>query len=192
MTLLLLSHLLMAFKPEVGGELSSYKVVLDESSSIRIAGETNINCFTCEHNNQLNVDTLYVQSNAVGSYFELQDSEISVPVAGFKCGLSQMTREMMELLKEESYPNLKLNVLSLKRNNNKVEAFTLITIAGNGVVYKVCSTLSGRQNWTSCKGTLDLNIRDFGLEPPTKFLGAVRVKEMITIEFDLKLKIIEV
>jgi hypothetical protein len=190
--IILLGHLLMAFGLEPAAELINYKVVLDDTSIIRIAGKTNINSFSCEHNNKLNVDTLHVQSNSVGSYFELRDSEISVPVAGFECGLSQMTREMMDLLEEESYPDLKLNVLSLKRDDNKVEAFTLITIAGNGVVYKVCSTLKGRQNWTSCKGTLDLNIRDFGLEPPTKFLGAVRVKEMITIEFDLKLKIIEV
>lgn len=180
----------MAFRAE-NDEPTSYKVVLDESSSIRILGETNVNCFSCAHDKNLPVDTLLVLSNARGSYFELSDTEISVPVNGFKCGLRQMTSEMMELLDEENHPDLKLNVLSIKRNGSNIEAFTLINIGGNGVVYKVCSTLDSRQNWTACQGSLDLNIRDFGLEPPTKLLGAIRVKEIITIEFDLKLRIIE-
>ncbi len=183
---------LAAFRPlnEIG-ELARYKVILDESSYLRIVGETNINCFYCDHVGKLPTDTLFVQANAFGNYHQIKNSELRVRTAQFKCGLRQMTQDMMDLLDEQNHPFLKVKVLSLLQMDELVEATTLIYIAGTGVKYKVRSTLDKQTNFTACKGSLDLNIRDFGIEPPTKLFGAVRVKETITIEFDLKLRIIE-
>ena len=39
------------------------------------------------------------------------------------------------------------------------------------------------------RGSVELNMREFGIEPPEKFFGMVKVKDLLTIRFDLKIKV---
>jgi len=170
---------------------SSYRVVINERSSLRILGKTNVNKFECGLNGRISADTLFISSLYSKSEKVLKKAQLRIAVDDFDCGMRQMTSEMMDLLNEDKFPHLSVTVLSLKNKGNVHESLARFTIAGVSKDYRVPLTTQQASDWTYCVGRQAINIRDFGLTPPTKFLGAVRVNEIIEVEFNLILKIIE-
>lgn len=170
---------------------SSYQIVINERSSLRILGKTNVNRFECGLKGHLPADTLYVNSFDTNKEQVLRKAQLRIEVDDFDCGMRQMTSEMMDLLNEEKYPYLSVTVQSLKKKGAIHESLVRFIIAGVSRDYRVPLTAKQSGDWTYVVGLQAINIHDFGLTPPTKFLGAVRVNEYIEVEFNLILKIIE-
>ncbi len=171
---------------------SSYRIVINERSSLRILGKTNVNRFQCGLIGQIAADTLYVNSFDTDKEQVLRKAQLRIAVEDFDCGMRQMTSEMMDLLNEEKYPHLSVTVLSVKKKGHIHESLARFTIAGVSRDYRLPLTAKQSGEWTYVVGIQAINIHDFGLTPPTKFLGAVRVNEIIEVEFNLILKIIEI
>ena len=55
-------------------------------------------------------------------------------------------------------------------------------------IYDIPVEIQNHDKISTFKGTLELNINDFKLEPPTKLFGMIVVKDNIEINFDLKVK----
>jgi hypothetical protein len=171
---------------------SSYRVVINERSSLSIHGKTNVNKFECGFGGTISADTLYIASLRTEGEQVLRKAQLRISVADFDCGMKLMTEDMLELLNAKDFPFLSVTVLSLKKKGNIHESIARFTIAGKSRDYKVPLTAKQSADWTYCVGTNEINIRDFGLTPPSKYWGAVKVDEIIQIEFNLILKIIEV
>jgi len=169
---------------------SSYRIVINERSSVRILGKTNVNRFECGLKGQIAADTLYVSAFDTDKEQVLRKAQLRIEVDDFDCGMRQMTSEMMDLLNEEKYPHLSVTVQSIKKKGSIHESLVRFTIAGVSKDYRVPLTAKQAGDWTYVVGLQSINIHDFGLTPPTKFLGAVRVNEYIEVEFNLILKIV--
>lgn len=174
------------------GDSAEYKVIINPQSNISVNGKSNVNSFSCDYSGLLSADTLFIRTTEKGADKLLAESAINVKVSLFDCGMRQMTNDMMDLLKEEEYPHLTVHVTQIERVGNLVKVVSDITIAGKKANYTLFTRIGQQGGWSRCKGNLEVNLRTFGLEPPRKLLGAIQVKEMISIEFDLMLKIIEV
>jgi hypothetical protein len=170
---------------------SSYRVVINERSSLRILGKTNVNKFECGFGGKIAADTLYIGSLKTEGEQVLRKAELRISVDDFDCGMKLMTEDMKELLNAKKFPFLSVTVVSLKKRGTVHESIARFTIAGKSRDYKVPLTAKQSGDWTYCIGTNEINITDFGLTPPTKFWGAVKVDEIIQVEFNLILKIIE-
>ena len=171
---------------------SSYRVVINERSSLRILGKTNVNKFECGFKGKISADTLFIASLKSEGEQVLKKAQLRISVDDFDCGMKLMTEDMKELLNAKEFPFLSVTVVSLKKKGNVHESIARFTIARKSRDYKVPLTAKQSGDWTYCVGTNEINIRDFGLTPPSKFWGAVKVDEIINVEFDLILKIIEV
>lgn len=171
---------------------SSYRVVINERSSLRILGKTNVNKFECGFNGKIAADTLYIGSLKSQGEQVLRKAQLRILVDDFDCGMKLMTEDMKTLLNAEKFPFLSVTVVSLKKKGNVHESIARFTIAGKTKDYKVPLVAKQSGDWTYCTGSNEINIRDFGLTPPSKFWGAVKVDEIIQVEFDLILKIIEI
>lgn len=171
---------------------SSYRVIIHERSSLKIHGKTNVNRFVCGFDGQIAADTLFVQSLNTEQESILRKATLKIAVCDFDCGMKQMTQDMMGLLQAESFPHLLVTVMGLRKKGDLHESVARFTIAGKTKDYVVPLTAKGTGEWTYCVGRNVIDITDFGLEPPSKFLGAVRVRETIEVEFNLILKIVEV
>lgn len=69
-------------------------------------------------------------------------------------------------------------------DNDIEEATVKINIGGKENTYLVPVTIDNTDT-NRFAGKLKLDIRDFGLEPPKKFLGLIVIKEDIEINFNL-------
>lgn len=156
------------------------------NSYVEIHGTTNVNSFNCSYNAKLPENDFEVSLIKKGNAIEIEHEALFLKVLNFKCPNSQMTHDLHDLLEYEDYPFI---IFQLKKITNKNIAHIMIEMAGEKKDYtvKVENSLQGTQ--LICRATMQLCITDFGLEPPEKFFGMVKVNENIEVEFKIDMKI---
>lgn len=174
-----------------GGEFATETaIIVTPESSLVIKGKTNVNKFDCK----FNVQNL---NNPIPVFFKLENSKLVFEETSlvlkntcFDCGNKGMNKDFYNLLKSDAYPEVILKLKEVKEDNyhkNWVSAKIDIKIAGVMNSYSVPLKFEGNKRMM-IKGTLNLNIRDFNIEPPKKALGLIVVDEIIKIDLNLNVK----
>nr|WKN34619.1 hypothetical protein K4G66_19795 [Tunicatimonas sp. TK19036] len=193
--LLLINWFTLTTSPTAPNEM--VVVVIEEGSSLKIQGSTNISTFRCRYEGDLSRDTLSIRIQPQSdSLWQLEEANISIKVACFDCGNPMMNRDFQNLLEYEQHPDLKLSLLSLwvrEAPNQGCQVWVRVrfTVAGEDRIYEVpISNVPESGSPSAYQGEQCLNITDFHLTPPKKFMGMVTVDEEVTIAFDLHLRIL--
>jgi hypothetical protein len=170
-------------------EVLRYWIVSD-ASTLEIQGSSNVNTFACG-SSVFNGHNVLVEMQDKGT--NSISGEILLDVKGFDCQNRIMNNDFQNTLQASDFPEIRIEFLELKEtgrkgNNKKVEGWVEITLAGEKRKYPVAcklETLNHHQNILT--GSQIFRFSDFGLEPPQKALGMVRVKNEIAVEFRLEL-----
>jgi hypothetical protein len=123
---------------------------------------------------------------------------VLVPVRELDCGKQGMNRDMYEALKADANPNIHYQLTgigsdlspsaSLPDTSGWVSISTRgeLTIAGSTrtVEMKVNGRRMGEQK-VRVKGQKRLNMKNFGVEPPTALFGLVQAEDSLTVYYDL-------
>lgn len=121
----------------------------------------------------------------------LQGFEIQVPVKDFTSDKDGLTKQMFKALKSDKHPTITF----------RLDAYT-VESAANGMVVKPTGTLTVAgvekpidmvldvkevAGALQVRGTRDLLMTDFGIKPPTMFMGMLKTDDKVTITFALQL-----
>lgn len=119
---------------------------------------------------------------------------MTVPVQRFDCGHRRMTSDMHETLEAEAHPTIRFELADAAvvaapdapDGWYRLQATGTLTIAGTERSIEALAwgrpLGDGRYRVRGCKSLL---MTDFGIDPPTKFLGVVKVHDRIEVLFDL-------
>ncbi|WP_108425805.1 YceI family protein [Flagellimonas amoyensis] len=166
------------------------RVWVAPESEVVIIGTTNVNGFTCKYKVQELEVPVQLTYNDKVEQIQFKNAKLKLANDCFDCGGKAINKDFRELLKTEQHPQVELRLLHVDPAENggqKIGVGMEITIAG--VARKYETTLSCVQAGDICvNGTLDLLLSDFGLEPPRKVLGMIKVDNKIKVELSLKLK----
>lgn len=147
-----------------------------QKNTIEIAGKTNVNTFKCVNTN-LPTPAIYVNSDN----FSLPD--FKVPTNSFDCGNKIMTSDFKTTLKGNQYPNIQIDFLSFgKKKTGKYGTWANVTLMNKVRKYYFEFTLSQNQ----LVGNRTIKFSDFGIEPPKKMGGMIRVDDVLNLQFKLK------
>ena len=114
---------------------------------------------------------------------------LSIPVRDFQCANALVYYDFLTLLKANQYPFMKItipreSVYQLQMYNSSTLQGVMITIAGVSKDYDILCTLDNRDNDNSILiGTARIMLTDLDIEPPVKFLGLVKIKDEIIVNF---------
>lgn len=118
--------------------------------------------------------------------------EISMKSSGFDCHNSMMTRDFSKMVKANEFPEISIRFIELEENlsvKNVLLGKVEITLAGKSNVYTVsCVVKEESKNRKHMEGNRTFLFSDFGLKPPQKLFGAVKVSDEISVDFHLELK----
>lgn len=158
------------------------------SSELTITGDTNINKFTCVFDTSFLKEPQTVSYSEKASVIDFSNARLRLPTKGFDCGSKPINKDFYELIKADKYPEivLELHKVTLKDATSGI-ANICILIAGKEKYYDVPVAIKTGEI-AEFKGSMELNINDFGLEPPKKLFGMIVVKDDIQINFDLRVK----
>lgn len=163
--------------------------LVTSSSRLEITGTTNINRFSCLSTDYTGVDTLKESRDKDGN--KVLEGFISLKTACFDCENPLVTRDFKKTLKQESYPELtfKLSMLGERPElKNKHTGVIEISMAGVCRSYPIkCTIKSSSPEEKHLEGYKDFKFSDFGLTPPEKLFGAIKVTDNISVVFHLRL-----
>lgn len=197
--LLVFSFIVLLFSTASNPPINKITVVIKNNSYVSILGKTNVNKFSCDYRGQLPKDTLQVAFIEKDNRISLNNAELKLQVEKFDCGNVVMNQDFQNLLKEETYPSLEIRVQQIiPEFGNKLEdgaefgkAKVDFIIAGCKETYTLPIFVRDMDNGQFFIGTHNLNIKDFNITPPDKFLGLVKVNEEVTVNFAINLTIVK-
>lgn len=162
------------------------------ASSLEIHGTSNVTSFVCASAYSKGKDLITERLDPVTGKWEIH-GEVFLDVKGFDCRNRVMNSDFQATLQAETYPEIKVEFVNLTEVNTigssrKAAGYVEITLVGKTKRYPIISDLVLMDNYNSIlKGEQIFRFSDFGLEPPQKGFGLVKVRDEITVSFELKL-----
>jgi polyisoprenoid-binding protein YceI len=117
----------------------------------------------------------------------VQTVTVIASVPGIECGDSTMNKHLRKALKMDKYPEIRYQAdkYTLVDNSSAVQTSGELTIAGVtkpvGLGAKLIPLPEGGMRVV---GTVEINMADFGVKPPSLFFGALKVANVVTVKFD--------
>lgn len=162
--------------------------VIPSMSSVEIVGTSNVNSFTCVADEvdgfgRIGPDRTSAPTN----------SELEIPVRSFDCKNGRMSKDLFEALKGEQHPaiSFQLDVVRVfdeefESGATLLEAEGTLWVAGQGRNIRTRAMGDRLANgYLRATGSLNFNMSDFDIDPPTALLGVVRVRDEVTVRFEL-------
>jgi len=137
-------------------------------------------------------------SNPAAGSFPAPAFTLRVPVSTFRCGNRVMESDMRAALKATNHPYVDFVFRELRGGiqHDLDSGLYHATVAGDlslaGVTRPIELTLSAQRlspERFRFRAELPLRMTDFGVKPPTALFGAVRARDALIVEFDLKLQV---
>ncbi len=154
---------------------------------IKIEGSTNVNHFYFEQT--FNKKEEVIEPHP-GSKEIIQ---LKIPAHNFKASNPMMYDDFLELIKAAEYPYINITIffedIKLPAGpENTVVPKIRIGLAGKSQTYQIPGQIHDcRQNSMHINGKINISLKDFNLDPPTKFMGMVKVNNEVFINFGLTL-----
>ncbi len=178
------------YGPENGAEIW----IVSSLSSLKVDGKTNINSFNCIVPAYQKEDTLICHKPTANLNVCQVISTLSIPIANFDCHHRIMTRDLQKTLKSEQFPNMIIDFKTFSRlpselqHNNIVMGKADIRLAGVVKTYTINFTANlNSHNKIELLGKREILFSEFGLKPPSKLGGTIKVKDQLEVEFKLLL-----
>jgi hypothetical protein len=167
--------------------------LITATSSLSVDGKTNINTFKCDVSSYGKTDTLNVDLRRGGNSFFKIKSILDIPVSNFDCHHKIMTKDLQKTLKMSQHPLMFIDIKSLDKLPEDAIQFGSvgdihISLAGTKVKYQLQFKAKKHQNHLELIGKRHIHFSDFGLIPPSKLGGTIKVKDQLDVEVRLHLR----
>ena len=146
-------------------------------NTIFILGKTYVYSFKCTN---CNLPNPVIKIS--GAIFSLPDFKVEVD--GFDCANKIMTKDFKATLKSDQYPTINIDFTSFnKTNTGKYGCWANVTLMNRVKKYYFEFTLSSNNQLI---GSRTIKFSDFGIAPPKKMGGMIRVDDNLNLKFKLK------
>ncbi|HVW94522.1 MAG TPA: YceI family protein [Mucilaginibacter sp.] len=179
------------FLPQTAKAQTAYKVIAGAETSIKVLGSSNVHDWT----ETTNVIDSKGNFKFNGSTLEsLSSFSFSVPVKSLKSEHSSMNDRTYKALNADKYPEVTFrlrsaDVTATQKDKYLIKATGDLTISGASqtVVLNVTATVNA-DNTITCSGTQKIKLTDFKITPPSFLLGAMKVANDLTIQYNMTYK----
>ena len=173
-----------------------HRFIVLPASKLTIDGKTNINSFTCAIAKYSGTDTLVLHEGGRDVRPVFVKGSVGLDASTFDCGMAIMTSDFRKTIKSDVYPAIIIDFISFERTpdykggKENFKGIIKISIAGKSKLFEVdCSIETKSNGLIHLKGGRQFTFTDFGLKPPSRMLGTVKVQEDLNVKFHLVLKL---
>lgn len=174
---------------------SPEQLALQSESRLWVEGNSTIRSFTCK---AAQVDAVVEASsaNAVPRILTgekaVKSVDIIVPSEKLDCGGGTMNDHMREALKVNEFPNIAFHVASydVAKGTDGVSGTLTGTLTLGGVKKSIVipATAADAGGALHVLGSYELNMTEYEIKPPSLMFGRIKVRDIVTVKFDLLLK----
>ena len=118
---------------------------------------------------------------------------VTVPAARLDCSNKTMNEHMLKALKAKEHGTIsfKLSSYDIAKSGETVKGTLTGQLTLGGVTKPITMTATGAatpDGGLQVTGSHELNMKEYGLKPPTLMMGTMKVGETVKVSFDLILK----
>lgn len=168
---------------------SIYKLTPNKNTKVTVNGKSNV------HDWEMTSKGIESQGafkfNSKDELIGLSAFNFSVLAKSLKSGKSSMDGRTYKSIKADEFPKISYKLTSaevtmVQANKYSIQTKGALTIAGKAqsISMKVMAFVNADQS-ISCNGAEKLMLTDYGIEPPSFMLGAMKVGNDLVIKFDL-------
>lgn len=176
----------------VNAQTSSAAVAVDvnKNSSLSINGSSNIVNFKLTQSSENFIQkNMIITASQNDKKLYLSENQLIVPIKSFTSSNKMALRDFYKLLKSDEYPtmDIHLDYIHLPDTTDLTTGVAVVDVTITGVTKRYNFPFKIEKNGTRYIFNIEkqINIRDFGLEPPVQMMGMLKVDEKINI--DLKM-----
>lgn len=114
-----------------------------------------------------------------------QELELIIPVSEMKSGDSTLDEHMLNALKSDQYKEIRVHLNQFVSQGKDIDANGQITVAGVTRPIALKGAFIVENGQVKAVGKKKLLMSEFGIKPPTLFLGTITVEDEITISYDV-------
>jgi polyisoprenoid-binding protein YceI len=164
-------------------------------SRVWISGASNIRHFTCKAralSGAIDLRGVVTDAPVLTGTNAATEPSLSVTVGKLDCGLGRMNRHLRDALRGAQYPRIDFRLatyeVDLKAATPAARIAGVVTIAGvERPVTATAAVHADSLGTLHIRGSYVIRPTDFGVAPPRRFGGLLRVRDRITVHFDVAL-----
>ncbi len=174
---------------EAGWSQETYSFV-DDQTEIKLSGSTNIQSWDAETKIG---ETDIILQEFTDTSLDFERFYFTIPVEAIDSGNSRETSSIHEYLRKEDHPEISYELSEIKsfeENNSQyvVEAAGDLSVAGVTQNIVLSATMQKTSDSTfRIIGEYEMKMTDFDIDPPTAFLGAVRARDELKVNYEVTL-----
>jgi hypothetical protein len=167
------------------GTLLTAAVAAAQTGSVdfTVSGSSTVRNWTCSAQGQLAVTPATAGTPLPGFATGVQSAKVTVPVKAFRCPNDEMTQHLNEAMKADKFPEIVFTLDKYTVAGAQAQASGTMTITGSSQPVTVPVTVQATDKGVQVEGNTRLEFATFGLEPPTVFLGMLKVGPQLRIAF---------
>jgi hypothetical protein len=173
-----------------------HRLIVLPESKLSIDGKTNVNSFTCAIAKYAGTDTLVLREGGRNVRPVFVKGSVGLDASTFDCGMAIMTSDFRKTINSDKYPAIVIDFISFERTptykqgEEKFLGILKISLAGVTRLFEVNCTIETKSTGQiHLKGGRQFTFADFGLTPPTRMMGTIKVQEDLHVKFHLVLKL---
>lgn len=190
--LLFLAILLFSPLADDAGFNNSYTYRIAQESWVSINGTTNINQFSCTSDGHIPRGEFLVNFHPDEPGISFSEASLDLRVDSFDCGKSRMNKDFQNTLNQEQHPFIQITLLQIHpatetdKGKEVIIAEVEIKIGGSGNKTEIPVVVEHSEDHRfQIKGSKTLLMSDFNLDPPSPFMGLIKVSDKMDIHFNL-------
>ena len=148
-----------------------------------ISGSSTVRNWTCNAQGVVTVTPASAGTAAPGFPAGLQSAKVMVPLKAFTCPNEEMTQHLNEALHADTFSEIVFQMEKYTVAGAQVDASGTMTITGVTKPITVPLTVTPSAAGVAVEGSTRLEFATFNIEPPTVFLGMLKVGPQIRVAF---------
>jgi hypothetical protein len=173
--------------------VAARELPIGPTSRVWVTGASNIRRFTCragELDGALHLRGIATRGPRLSGLNTTAAPSLSVVVARLECGNGAMSKHLRETLRAPEHPVITFRLTSYDVDLTGVTPDTRIvgevTVAGITRTAVVnAAVVPDSLGHLRVRGSYVMRMSDFGLEPPRRFGGLLRVRDRVVVHFDV-------
>ena len=172
------------------------QMTLGSASRLWVAGTSTVRSFECK---ATEFDAAIATSGpgaarlVAGGQKAVTTVTVTVPAERLDCANGTMNEHMLKALKSSEHPMITFTLSSydIATEGETVKGTLRGQLTLGGVTKPITIPATGTaagDGSLRVTGSHALNMKDYGLKPPSLMMGTMKVKEIVTVHFDLILK----
>ena len=160
-------------------------VSLEPDSTLAVEGTSTVRDYRCAAGTMESAITTRSAAPVDGV---VESARVSIPVAQLECGNGKMNDHMRKALKANDHPNVIFQLTSYTVNGSDAVIAGELTIAGATKPIEMPATIQKEDGALRVQASKQINMSEWGVKPPSLMLGTLKVRDAVTIKFDVSLK----